>query len=72
MPSVSRTLRRIKDDLRPYLSNEAITDARRAAGHTWRERRLGPVQTVHPFVVQVLCFNTGMAHTCGTWPAGRR
>lgn len=62
MASITRTLRRIKDDLRAHLSDESITAACRAAGHRWRERQLGPVQTVHLFVVQVLCFNTAMTH----------
>jgi hypothetical protein len=62
MASVSRTLRRIKDDLRPYLSDQSIRQACHDADYTWRERKLGPVKTVHLFVLQVLCFNTAMTH----------
>ena len=62
MASVPRLLRRIKNDLQPYLSGQLIEDACREAGHTWRERKLGPVKTIHLFVIQVLCFNTAMTH----------
>ena len=34
----------------------------REAGHVWRERQLGPVQTLHLFILQVLACNTAMAH----------
>src|SRR5882672_6320767 len=62
MASVSRTLRRIKDDLQPYLSEQSIVAACREAGHRWRDRKLGPVATVRLFILQVLCFNTAMTH----------
>ena len=62
MASVSSTLARIKEDLQPFLAEESILIACRQAGHHWRERVLGPVQTVHLFIVQVLCFNTAMTH----------
>lgn len=60
MASVARTLERIKEDLRPFLPEEAIVSACQAAGHKWRQRQLGPVQTIHLFIVQVLWFNTAM------------
>lgn len=62
MASVSGTLARIKEDLHAFLSDESIVNACREAGHEWRERELGPVRTVHLFVLQVLCFNTAMTH----------
>jgi hypothetical protein len=62
MASVSCTLARIKEDLQPFLPEESILGACREAGHRWRERLLGPVQTVHLFILQVLCFNTAMTH----------
>ena len=62
MASVSGTLARIKEDLRPFISDESILSACRQAGHEWRERQLGPVRTVHLFALQVLCFNTAMTH----------
>jgi len=47
---------------RPYLSDRSILDAAAASGHRFRQRQLGPVQTIHLFVLQVLCFNTAMTH----------
>lgn len=60
--SISRALARIKQDLGEFLPDGAIEAACREAGHGWRERRLGPAATVHLFVLQVLAFNTAMAH----------
>jgi hypothetical protein len=47
MASVSRGLERIKGDLEFYLTPASITAACVAAGQTWRERKLGPLATVH-------------------------
>jgi hypothetical protein len=55
-------LARIKEDLQPFLPEGSILAAAHEAGHHWRERQLGPVQTVHLFILQVLCFNTAMTH----------
>lgn len=60
--SIARALARIKDDVRAVLPDESVLDACRGAGHRWRERQLGPVQTLHLFVLQVLCFNTAIRH----------
>lgn len=62
MVSIARALARIKEDVRAFLPDDSIRDACRAAGHRWRERQLGPVETVHLFVLQVLCFNTAIRH----------
>jgi hypothetical protein len=62
MASIAGTLERIKQDLEPFLPAEAIRQACHEAGHKWRERKCGPVETVQLFVVQVLCFNTAMTH----------
>jgi len=60
MASVSCALRRIKDELSSFLPDEAILAACERAGHHWRQRKLGPVQTIHLFILQVLNFNTAM------------
>lgn len=60
MASVPSSLQRIKQDLRPFLPDRAILDACERAGHRWRQRKLGPVQTIHLFILQVLNFNTAM------------
>ena len=62
MASVARTLCRIKEDLKPFISEESILDSCKEAKHKWRQCKLGPVETVHLFVVQVLNFNTAMTH----------
>jgi hypothetical protein len=62
MASVARTLRRIKEDLRPFLPEESILDSCKQAKHKWRQCKLGPVETIHLFIVQVLCFNAAMTH----------
>jgi len=68
MVSVSRALQRIKQDLDPHLPPAAIEAACRAAGHAWRERKLGPVATVHLMVVQMIHLNAAtraLRHVAG-------
>ena len=62
MASVASALQRIKQDLGEYLPETSIVAACARAGHRWRERKLGPVATIHLFVLQVLAFNTAMTH----------
>jgi hypothetical protein len=59
MASISGALDRIKSDLRRFLPDATIESAARDAGHRWRRRNLGPVQTVHLFILQVLDANNG-------------
>ena len=60
--SIGRALARIKADVRAFVPDESIEHAAREAGHRWRERQLGPVETVHLFVLQVIHFNTAIRH----------
>jgi hypothetical protein len=60
--SIARALARIKDDVRAFVSDESIEQAARDAGHRWRDRLLGPVETVHLFVLQVIHCNTAIRH----------
>jgi hypothetical protein len=56
---------------RPFLSADDICDACRQSGHVWRERLLGPVATLHLFVLQLLHRNTAiraLRHLAGTMP----
>jgi hypothetical protein len=62
MASIFCTLDRIKRDLRSFLTDAAIISASTQAGHHWRNRKWGPVQTVHLFILQVLNSNTAMTH----------
>src|SRR4051812_13833806 len=60
MASISRALARIKEDVRPFLPDEAIVAACEQVEHVWRERVLGPVTTIHLFLLQVLHLNTSI------------
>lgn len=62
-------LGRLRQDLAACLTPEAITAAARQAGHSWRDRLLGPVATVHLFLMQVLNGNTATSHVVqfGGW-----
>jgi len=60
MASVARALERIKEDLGPHLPEQVVLEACRAAGHRWRERKLGPALTLQLFVLQVLHLNTAI------------
>jgi hypothetical protein len=62
MARVSSILARIASDLEQYLPEESLLAAFRSVGHQWRERQLGPVRTLHLFILQVLACNTAMAH----------
>ena len=62
MASMAGMLARIKDDLEPFLPEAVSRAACHEAGHKWRERKCGPVKTVHLFILQVLSFNTAMTH----------
>jgi hypothetical protein len=55
-------LRQLGNGLATALTPATIRAACRAAGHTWRERQLDPVATVHLFVLQILHGNTACAH----------
>ena len=62
MATTSQALKRIDNDLATLMPEQAILDACKAAGHTWRQRQLGPVQTLHLFILQVMACNTAMNH----------
>lgn len=60
--SILAALRRIKSDVAQLLQATAIEDLCRQIGYTWRERTLGPVATIHAFLLQVLHGNTACDH----------
>jgi hypothetical protein len=62
MAKISCALDRLKQDLQEHLPDQAILAACQAAGHDWRERKLGPVATVQLFMLQTLWFNTAIEH----------
>jgi hypothetical protein len=54
MASIAWSLERIKNDLTQLLEPRVIRQVCRDNGYRWRERVLGPVQTVHLFILQLL------------------
>lgn len=62
MAQLCGILTRISNDLEQYLPERSVLAAFQATGHRWRERQLGPVRTLHLFILQVLACNTAMAH----------
>lgn len=62
MASVSSALKRIREDLSEHLPDSSVIAACDAAKHQWRDRKLGPVMTLHLFMLQALWFNTAIEH----------
>jgi hypothetical protein len=62
MASISRTLRRIKEDLQPFLPERSIRQACHQVDYHWRHRLFDPVVTLHLFILQILNFNTAITH----------
>ena len=60
--SLADALRQVRDDLATLLEPEPLRQLCRDCGHRWRDRVLGPVTTIHLFVLQVLHGNTACAH----------
>ena len=61
-PSILRALQEIKSDVARYLEASMIERICRQLGYRWRKRVLGPVATVHAFLLQVLHGNTACDH----------
>ena len=60
--SILRVVGQIKSDVAAYLQAATIERLCRELDYTWRERLLGPVATVHAFLLQVLHGNTACDH----------
>jgi hypothetical protein len=61
-PNIARAIERIKQNVAAVLSAESIEQACRQVGHQWRQRDLGPAQTIWAFLLQVLHGNTAGNH----------
>jgi hypothetical protein len=61
--SIVDALANIKRNVSQCLTAESIETACRAENYRWRQRTLGPVQTLHAFLTQVLHGNTACSHT---------
>jgi DDE family transposase len=55
--SIARIVDQFKQSWSREISDDAIIRACEEAGHTWRERELGPVATVKMFLLQILFGN---------------
>ena len=55
--NIARIVDQFKRSWSRELEDEAIVRACEEAGHTWRERELGPVATVKMFFLQILFGN---------------
>jgi hypothetical protein len=62
VPTLEAALRQIRDDIATVLSPDTLHALCEQVGHTWRERVLDPVATIHLFVLQILHRNTACAH----------
>ncbi len=60
--SIARSVQKIKTDIPSIVTPELITRLCVAAKHEWRERTLGPVQTIYLFMAQILHGNTSCTH----------
>src|SRR5438105_2613406 len=61
--SIVHAIERIKRNVAACLTEASIVQACRDLNYTWRERTLGPAQTVWAFLLQVLHGNTACVHT---------
>lgn len=62
MVTIQSALARVKDDVRQLFPAEAIVRICQSIGHDYRQRTLGPVDTVYAFLLQVLHGNTACSH----------
>lgn len=60
--SITRSVQDFKSDLRSIVAPSRILRLCQAAGHAWRDRRLGPLETIYLFISQILHGNTSCAH----------
>lgn len=68
-PRILPILDRLRQDQSEHLTRQAIEEACRQEGYTWRKRLLDPVVTVYLFLLQILHGNTACSHVVqfGRW-----
>lgn len=62
MATVARAVHLVKSNVSQFLPDHVIRDAAAAAGHRYRDRKLGPVRAVLLLVLQLLSANASLAH----------
>ena len=60
--NIAQSVGQVKTDLRSIVAPNLIIRLCQTAGHAWRDRTLGPVQTIYLFLAQILHGNTSCAH----------
>ncbi len=60
--SITRSVQEIKRDLRSIVTPDLIMRVCLTTEHRWRDRVLGPIQTIYLFMAQILHGNTSCAH----------
>lgn len=65
---IARSVRKVKEDLGWIIAPSLIVGLCQAAGHAWRDRTLGPVETIYFFITQVLHGSTGHDQRCPARP----
>jgi hypothetical protein len=68
-PRILPILERLQQDPSTHLAPEAIEQACRLEGYTWRKRLLDPVTTIYLFLLQIFHGNTACQHVVqfGCW-----
>lgn len=61
MATVSAALAHVNRNLKTLLPQRVMLDAARAVGHRWRQRKLGPAETILLLVLQLLRGNASLA-----------
>lgn len=61
MAKLAHCIQSVKTNLSQFLPDEVIQEATRKSGHQFRQRKLGPVQTVLLLILQVLAANASLA-----------
>lgn len=65
MPMLARATQQVKSNVTRFLPQHVIREAADAAGHPYRDRKLGPVRTVLLLVLQMLAGNASLADARG-------
>ncbi len=60
--SILAAIARIKSEVAHWLTPNSIQELCKTLSHSWRERQLDPVTTVHLFLLQILHGNTACSH----------
>lgn len=61
-PSLASALNQIRNDITAVLAPANLRQLCSQVGHSWRQRALDPITTIHLFVLQILHRNTACAH----------